>query len=1231
MNRVTTLALSLACLAGAPAAHAGQAAPAQAGEQAPARAQGQPQDAQHAPAFESAGALLEALERSTDDLRALWCQVVYDRRFILQGDTQIRIGTIAFAQRPETEETPRERRFAVRFDLLILGDEQREDRQEFAFDGRWIVERRFDDKVFVKRELAPEGQSFDPLELGKGPLPLPVGQRRDAIEARYTAALAEASEGFDEEDPTDDGYAAFVRNAVQLVLIPRADAPDADERFREIRLWYGHSDASAALLPMLARTVDRSGDVVFVQLVGVRTGEALPDEVTINLSPPPANTGWDVQIEEGRFGDGIEGVQIGAAPSPLRRASAPDARILFASQPSAGDITRELADDQAQVEGADPSRLPGGMPPVDAPDIDPLVMRTLGAGYLSDEERADKRVFHGLWQEGDLDDPARAARAALASGVWDHPAFDDPRADPLDAAEAMVLRGDIGRAFDILADQPESARMLRLIAEAFDAVGDRDEALQVLEEMEANVLRGRYTSASDITQAASAIALLTRLDQRPAASYQAALAALTGAHQRVDRLYWPALVQEALLLDSKGNAGEALDAANRALTLTTASSGAWNIVGMRMVAAFATDNALSVAERLHRLERRLGDRTAFSPTGDLIAARAYLRLNDPELASFHVERVLKRYPKHREALALRCAVAATAYDFDRLEELLSQFDALAPGHPLALYEAGAALSERRQYAEASEYLGRAIDRAPAWSTPIVELGLMEVQAARDTVARDVLERAVELDPFHTRARNSLALVNGLLTEFATLESDHFIVRYKPGPDEVMAREMLDDLEEMHDVVASAMEHVPARKTLFEVMPDHSWFSVRITGMPQIHTIAAATGPIIAMEAPKVGKRHTGIYDWLRVARHEYTHTVTLDRTKNRIPLWFTEAAAVRMELAPRDYNTVQLLTNALLTGTLFDLEEIDLGFIRPEKPTDRPQAYAQAHWMWEFIEETWGNEKNIEMMDRFAAGQRVPRVLADMFDETPDSFMQRFTDWARADASEWGLLPEPSLGALRLEETLADEELLAESESALGAFARAIGEATVTGAERVDQPDLPLVRVSPDVVEFWSEIYPDHPDVLNLMVQQALQEAAGNAMPEHIELLERYAAARPTDPMPHRHLARLHLRSEDPSRAIPHLEYLDAREVYSPAYAVALAKRYSAQGRYADAMEAAQRATRIAPFDGDYRELAAEVAVRMGDLPLARTHIEALTILEPDIALHKRRLDAVDQRLRDAG
>ncbi|NRA57159.1 MAG: hypothetical protein HRU13_03460 [Phycisphaerales bacterium] len=63
------------------------------------------------------------------------------------------------------------------------------------------------------------------------------------------------------------------------------------------------------------------------------------------------------------------------------------------------------------------------------------------------------------------------------------------------------------------------------------------------------------------------------------------------------------------------------------------------------------------------------------------------------------------------------------------------------------------------------------------------------------------------------------------------------------------------------------------------------------------------------------------------------------------------------------------------------------------------------------------------------------------------------------------------------------------------------------------------------------------------------------------------------------------------------------------------------------ALAKAQRAVGIEPFDAPTRELAATIAWRAGEPELAREHVRALTVIEPDREIHRQRLEAMDRRL----
>jgi tetratricopeptide (TPR) repeat protein len=876
-------------------------------------------------------------------------------------------------------------------------------------------------------------------------------------------------------------------------------------------------------------------------------------------------------------------------------------------------------------------------PPSQGIQLSPLAQRLIEADYLTEEERREKRVFHGVWAPGDLTEAPARARAALAAGVWDDPSLSDESV-PLEVrAEARLERGDLREAVELIdaeAGDAISLRALRIKAEALEGLGEFRKADRAVAPAAARLSDVREASAAELVEIVRALRVRSRVRGLPAQDYQSMMGLLARARE-LDPLHWPAALEEARLLHAKDNFQEAGEAAQDALELNPRSIQALALLAEMSVQGFNFDRTELLADVMDAAAASVastGEAAEGDGAGSALArlwlAHAMLRQNDPDLAEELLAPLLDRFPRHRMGVSTGVAIEAVRYNLETTEAALDAFDELSPDSPLALYVAGRAMSENRQYDYAAELLERAVARQPNWPPPIVALGLLHVQAANDDLARKWLSRAVDLDPFQRRARNSLQMLEGL-AEFETLESEHFIVRYEPGVDRVMAEEMLPVLERIHERVAGEFEHEPDRKTVIELMPDHEWFAVRITGMPAIHTIAAATGPLIAMEAPKVGPNHSGIYDWPRVVQHEYAHTITLSRTKNRIPHWFTEAAAVNVEDAPRDWDTWRLLEAALTNDQLFDMREINIAFVRPKKPTDRGQAYAQGAWMYQYLKETFGEQAPLELMDLYAQGLREDEAMREALGISRRAFYDGFVDWAWEDARAHGLAPSPSLAELRLEATLADEEAREKLEEALGESADRVAR-SMLGAAELEARGLPLAELDADAAQALLKEHPGHPLLLSLIWEDFFERTGGEVTAEVAKWLERYAAARPVDPEPHRLLASHYLDLGDPAslaKAVDHLAYLDRREQRSAVLTVERAKRLAELGRLEESLVAAERAVRLAPFDADHRELAATAALRLGRLGEAERHIAALVEIEPDREIHRLRLRRVRERM----
>lgn len=829
------------------------------------------------------------------------------------------------------------------------------------------------------------------------------------------------------------------------------------------------------------------------------------------------------------------------------------------------------------------------------PELSPAVQTLLKAPYLSDAERRRLKVEHGAWEQADLAEPALAARAALLSGRYTDEALSNPEAAPEDRAEALLRTGDARRALEVLGDA-KSLRALRLITEASEDLGDTARATDAIKATRARIEDFAALSADDISEGVRTLLIASRRGPGDLPDFNALMQMLGEARKSKDPLSWRVALCEAQLLWDKDNPGEAFTALEQALSLNPKAAESINLL---VQVTTSQMDVPSVMARLETLDQLAGGK---SLDGMLALARLRLYQRDPNAAIEMIDAVLTLHPAQREALAMRAAASASLFDDAATERDLAAFAKVWPGSAAGLVEVGLAQSGARQYEDSEKTLRAACAKAPGWAEAWIELGLVQAQAGRDDAARQSLAEARRLDPFNIRAANTLTMLTDL-AQFKSIESDHFIVRYKEGDDLVLAREMPAVLEKIYDRVTGngpgGIDHKPAGKTVIDLMPDHAMFAVRITGMPQLHTIAAATGPLVAMEAPRVGAGHsTGVYDWSRVIQHEFTHTVTLSRTKNRLPHWFTEASAVYLEDAPRDESRCTMLARALDNDQLFDLDSINVAFARPQKPQDRGMAYAQGHWMYEFIVEKWGPGAPLKLMDQYAAGVREAQAMESVLGVSRAAFLDQFKLWAHAQVVSWGLaMPEgvPSV-----------KELLAQSKSEGGSG----------------------TTPTPELIDAWLKHYPDHPQVLELAVSAALDKNQGKVSDEMVPLIERFALAAPVKHLPHRVLAKFYLDKGEGEKAIPHLEFMDIREVYNPAIAVELSKRYAALNQWETAFQKAERATRIAPYDAANRELAATMAIKAGHLDAAARHIDALTILEPDREVHRKRLEAVKKLMQ---
>lgn len=661
--------------------------------------------------------------------------------------------------------------------------------------------------------------------------------------------------------------------------------------------------------------------------------------------------------------------------------------------------------------------LPENLPPLDYPS------------YYTALERAKMESFHGRYKQSLMTlmtvrdgDPvqvglikgtslAATGRREKALAALSEPAVINNPAIQIKRVSILVEQGDLKDALALVREHlkalPNSIAGHYWLGTILERQGDLPAAIGAFEwftidpqdflsKWQRQGVRA-FNNAEELTLIGRSIdrwATLTGSYQHLPSLHEALNDLFIKTYDVLDRNYWPAHIAAAEYFLSHDNTRKAIEELIAAIESNPNDAHTNDLLGKIAIDQWNFDGAEQQMDSL-----RINDPE--SVAADLLDARNLLQQRRPGDAARPAERVLARQPDNIEAMGLLAATYALRLQEDKMNELLKRAEALDPDNALAYFEVAEQLGSMRQYPRSAAMYKIAIERAPWWTSARNGLGLLYTQWGDEKLAKETLDAARILDPYNLRTTNYIRLLDQIET-FAQKETDHFVVVYDAKLDPVIPEYFVDYLESIHAEVCKNYATEPKDKTYIEVFPTHDAFSVRTTGSPWIGTVGASTGKVIAMVAPRKGSATMGPFNWAQVLRHEYTHTVTLAATDNRIPHWMTEGLAVVEEQSPLKWEWIPMLYEAVTKKELFTMENLTWGFVRPKKPTDRSLAYAQSHWVCKFIAEKHGHEAILAMLNEFKNGASEKDTFQKILKKPIEEFQTEFFAWTDKQVAGWG-------------------------------------------------------------------------------------------------------------------------------------------------------------------------------------------------------------------------------------
>jgi cellulose synthase operon protein C len=442
------------------------------------------------------------------------------------------------------------------------------------------------------------------------------------------------------------------------------------------------------------------------------------------------------------------------------------------------------------------------------------------------------------------------------------------------------------------------------------------------------------------------------------------------AQKDKENLYWQGEYEAGRVFMDKHNKPAAFRAFERAMTINPRSAEVLVCKGQMAASHMEFKDADKYATQALKVN------PSYVP--------ALCLMSDVHWFSSENDAAMKRLVKAREVNprdeATLARIAACYYAQGKLNDFQALIKEAQKNNPkcYTFYTDLANLLEQRKFnADAEKYYTLAIKMQPKFAEAQTGLGMLYMRMAKEAEAKKVLESGLEADPFNIRVSNSLKVLDHL-EGYATLKTKHFIIRFDQKNDVVLANFMAIYLEDIYNELADQFDYRPEGPFQIQIFKRHDMFSGRIIAVPELFTIGACTGPLVAMVSPRDTIKFTKLFNWNRVIRHELVHVFNLQQTNGKVPHWFTEGLAVRYEgkdppptwnaLLADKFRADEIARRDKKAAELLDLDTILLGFIRPRSPLQREQAYLQSLLYVEYLTKTHGEKSVGKMLAAFADG-----------------------------------------------------------------------------------------------------------------------------------------------------------------------------------------------------------------------------------------------------------------------
>jgi cellulose synthase operon protein C len=347
-------------------------------------------------------------------------------------------------------------------------------------------------------------------------------------------------------------------------------------------------------------------------------------------------------------------------------------------------------------------------------------------------------------------------------------------------------------------------------------------------------------------------------------------------------------------------------------------------------------------------------------------------------------------------------------------------------------------ARNRLYADAVTFARAGLARDTSNARALAVYGINLLRTGEVNAGRTALTRAFELDPYDVWVKNTLDLLDTYAAA-RTVATQHFDLVIEPSDADLLALYAEPVAEAAYAALTSRYGYTPPQRIRVEFFRNHADFSVRAVGLSGLGALGVAFGHVLAIDAPPARPR--GEFNWQAVLWHEFTHTITLGMTNNRVPRWVSEGLSVHEERRARaEWGggiTPQLIA-AYGAGQLRPVSQLNDGFVHPRYAQEVILSYALAAYVFEMLEARRGIDGIRALLAGYRDGGQTPQLMRAVYALEPAALDSAFDGWfrtkfAREFAAVRGKVSPAPDGSMRTEIVGSFPDTLAAAHAALRA------------------------------------------------------------------------------------------------------------------------------------------------------------------------------------------------------